>query len=925
VLLFINNYVLAEILNVPDDFETIQGAIDASENGDTVLVEPGEYVENIDFSGKNIVVMGNPDDPSETIIDGDQFDTVVIFSAEEDSTAALIGFTLRNGRHDLAGGIWTNEASPTLSHLIITNNHGRGIRCDGNSRPCFVDVTVTDNTGDGIYCHSSNPTLTNVVSSSNAGYGLYFHSSNSTLTNVESNGNSGAGLYFDNCESILTIITSIENDGDGIETQDSRVRLDDFILNNNGPEMGGDNGPAMGGGFNIGSSLEETIMNNGIIRGNRGSQAGGGVCQRAELNMTNVTISDNSCASYWGSGGFQFRNEAIVTLTNVSISNNTGRGRGGGIYTERGSLTLTDVIINGNAAGEGGGIYINGTPTSLTDVIVNGNTVNTNGGGIYTDRTRLTMRRVSLTNNSAEEYGGGIWVSACQLVMDNVTISGDSAVRGGGGIYLINGSTADLVNTICWNNSRYEVMFRRDGTPNEITVSYSDITGGVDGIFDYNNGDVNWGDGNINEDPLFVNPDTSNYHLTEDSPCIDAGDPDSDRDPDLTRADMGAYYFDQGGFESDFDLDPENLDFGEVSVNGSHTLSFAVINTSDNDIVISDISVDNDDFSVDFENDIEVEVDADYDVEVTFTPDEVGEYEGEVTVTVNYGGRIANVPLSGTSFVAPTGDANGDNEINVQDIVTIVGYIIGNDPAPFLFDAADVNEDDVINVLDIIGVVNIILNGGDGRDAAPERLTNAIINQDDQHAVLKIEGNLGGLQHTVKSEELSNVKIYPLEGMELVTNKVSDEELLVLIYSFKGRTVSTGQYVLISYPPGTEVEVSGAIIGDPSGVGGKIPVIAGDVVLIPDEYQLYQNFPNPFNQKTTLAYDLPEVSDVVLKIYNLLGREVYHWNLNDQQAGRYRVIWSGVNNQGIPVTSGLYLVRFETERYNSTRKMILLM
>jgi len=276
--------------------------------------------------------------------------------------------------------------------------------------------------------------------------------------------------------------------------------------------------------------------------------------------------------------------------------------------------------------------------------------------------------------------------------------------------------------------------------------------------------------------------------------------------------------------------------------------------------------------------------------------------------------------VSGTPFDAPTGDANGDEAVNVQDIVTIVGYIIGNDPAPFLFDAADVNEDDVINVLDIIGVVNIIINA----DAAPEQLANAVIIQNDRQALLDIEGISGGLQYTVKSEYLSKIKIHQLEGMELVTKKVSDEELLVLIYSFNGRTVPTGQYELISYPQGTEIEISGAIIGDPSGVGGDIPVVTGDVVLIPDEYQLYQNFPNPFNHKTTIAYDLPEVSDVVLRVYNLLGREVYRWNLNDQQAGRYRVVWTGVNNQGIPVTSGLYLVRFETERYNSIRKMILL-
>ncbi|MFH0765957.1 MAG: hypothetical protein V2A61_06025, partial [Calditrichota bacterium] len=62
--------VYADIINVPEDVETIQGGIDAAEEGDTVLVAPGEYVENVDFQGKAIIVMGSPDDPGETVIDG---------------------------------------------------------------------------------------------------------------------------------------------------------------------------------------------------------------------------------------------------------------------------------------------------------------------------------------------------------------------------------------------------------------------------------------------------------------------------------------------------------------------------------------------------------------------------------------------------------------------------------------------------------------------------------------------------------------------------------------------------------------------------------------------------------------------------------------------------------------------------------------
>ena len=63
------------------------------------------------------------------------------------------------------------------------------------------------------------------------------------------------------------------------------------------------------------------------------------------------------------------------------------------------------------------------------------------------------------------------------------------------------------------------------------------------GIITNNNGTVNWLEGNIDQDPLFLNPDEDDFHLTENSPCIDTGDPHYPPDPDGTRADMGAFYF----------------------------------------------------------------------------------------------------------------------------------------------------------------------------------------------------------------------------------------------------------------------------------------------------------------------------------------------------------------------------------------------
>jgi hypothetical protein len=130
-----------------------------------------------------------------------------------------------------------------------------------------------------------------------------------------------------------------------------------------------------------------------------------------------------------------------------------------------------------------------------------------------------------MTANSAW-YGGGIFCSASNPSLVNVTISGNSGDYGGG-IFCWNNSSPSLINCILWNDSPEEIYFHEAYDPNSITISFSDIQGGEAGIETNNNGTVNWLEGNINEDPLFVGTGEDPYSLLENSPCIDAGIPDT--------------------------------------------------------------------------------------------------------------------------------------------------------------------------------------------------------------------------------------------------------------------------------------------------------------------------------------------------------------------------------------------------------------
>nr|MBC8416171.1 hypothetical protein [Candidatus Cloacimonadota bacterium] len=153
------------VVFVPDDYPTIQDAINAVENGDIVLVNPGTYVENINYIGKNITVASlfyatqDTSYISSTIIDGNQNGSVVTFESGEDSTAVLCGFTITNCESGAGyAGIYCYFTSPSLSNLNVTFNHDSGIvlvDSDCKIRDSIISNNYTSYAGGGIYCHWS--------------------------------------------------------------------------------------------------------------------------------------------------------------------------------------------------------------------------------------------------------------------------------------------------------------------------------------------------------------------------------------------------------------------------------------------------------------------------------------------------------------------------------------------------------------------------------------------------------------------------------------------------------------------------------------------------------------------------------------------------------------------------------------------------
>ena len=88
---------------------------------------------------------------------------------------------------------------------------------------------------------------------------------------------------------------------------------------------------------------------------------------------------------------------------------------------------------------------------------------------------------------------------------------------------------------------------------------------------------------------------------------------------------------------------------------------------------------------------------------------------------------------------------------------------------------------------------------------------------------------------------------------------------------------------------------------------------------VPAEYKLFQNFPNPFNPSTTIKFDISEKAFVILKIYDLLGKEISNPINEPLQAGSYSVDWNGAQ-----YPSGIYFYRLESGKFSSIRKMLLI-
>jgi hypothetical protein len=383
------------VINVPSDYSTIQAALDNAIEGDTVLVQPGTYYENIIWPATNSIKLISAGDSSNTIIDGADASSVIYLNTTGSIGISKIeGFKICNGggSNDRGGGIYiTGDVDIILNYLSITHNNSGGIYYSGTNKLTINNCTISYNNGGcgGIYAFSIDmPSL----------------SINNSI--IKYNTSSSGGMHsqyimllVDSCEFIGNVSTAIDAQG--------------------------------GGGIYIyGKQGVSSTIKNSKFKNNKSTYGGGiSTCSPNTLQLENVDFLNNE--QTYGTLYLWAGSYGNFILKDVTFYQNLSQ-YGGGIYFNSNydvNISFDNVNIHSNEATYGAGIYVRSTNYPFT--IENTSFSQNSGESIISfiegyDRNHK-INNVTMANNFNKSYAisltGSSVISSMNFVNNGLAVN----------------------------------------------------------------------------------------------------------------------------------------------------------------------------------------------------------------------------------------------------------------------------------------------------------------------------------------------------------------------------------------------------------------------------------------------------------------------------------------------------------------------
>jgi hypothetical protein len=474
------------------------------------------------------------------------------------SSPLISNNSIKNNRHNNpGGGISCWYSNPAISGNTIywnsTGYRGGGIACMENSNPAIINNTISMNSamgssasaGGGLYCYDSNPTLINIILWDNEApeYAeIYLDGSSPVITysNIEdilwpSEGNISEDPFFvapyyedfNLCAQSPCIDAGDPDINDPDNTRsDIGVFHEEhpicefgniFYVSPNGNDTTGDGSAedpfgSIQHAFDVSYRQDTIVVGNGTYIENIDFQGKNNVLTSMYLFTGDTLDIRNTIIDGGANQSVILINECdyLTTVNGFTITNGNAN-YGGGIHCIESNSSITNnYILANHAIYAGGGIYCYQSSATIRGNIVRNNTVDYDGGGISCMESSDANISFNLITNNVAGWGGGIFCRDSSPTIINNTVSRNTAVMKAGAIFCDN-SSPEITNTILWMDSAYEGMEIYVYASSLPVFSYCDIEGGWEG------------EGNIDEDPLLCSPDSSDFWLAENSPCIGAG------------------------------------------------------------------------------------------------------------------------------------------------------------------------------------------------------------------------------------------------------------------------------------------------------------------------------------------------------------------------------------------------------------------